>query len=109
MVLGPEWASFNAGTGAAEQQAAEPPEAAALPQPVTTATVGGTAAGGLSGSTHFIVQQPDNSVDVAIHIERLAELKAAAAAHAAANPPPVRVSLSYLLDIAFSECVRFQN
>lgn len=94
VVLGPEWAGFSASTGAAEQPAAEPPEAAALPQPVTTATVGGTAAGGLSGNTHFIVQQPDNSVDVAIHIERLAELKAAAAAHAAASPPPEAAELA---------------
>jgi hypothetical protein len=48
--------------------------------------VGGTAAGELTGNTHFIVQQPDNTVDVAIHTERLSELKAAAAAQAAANP-----------------------
>jgi hypothetical protein len=82
VVLEPEWA---AASGSAEGHVAvQQPEQVA--QPRTTATVGGTAAGELTGNTHFIVQQPDNTVDVAIHTERLSELKAAAAAQAAANP-----------------------
>lgn len=87
VVLGPEWAGLSARLGPARPNAATQPGAVA--QPRTTATVGGTAAGELTGDTHFIVQQPDNSVDVAIHTERLAELKAAAAAQAALNPPQV--------------------
>lgn len=85
VVLDPGWAAAGSGSGSAEGHvAAQQPEQVA--QPRTTATVGGTAAGELTGNTHFIVQQPDNTVDVAIHTERLSELKAAAAAQAAADP-----------------------
>ena len=85
VVLEPEWAAASSRSGAAEGHvAAQQPDE--VVQSRTTATVGGTAAGELTGNTHFIVQQPDNTVDVAIHTERLSELKAAAAAQAAANP-----------------------
>lgn len=101
MVLGPEWAGFTVGGAGPAAQHAAPQHAAAQPfaaaaaqQPRTTATIGGTATGELRGNTHFIVQQPDNTVDVAIHTERLAELKAAAAAQAAANRPQVGCYLS---------------
>lgn len=85
VMLEPQWAATSSRSGSAQGHAAaqQPDEAA---QPRTTAIVGGTAAGELTGNTHFIVQQPDNTVDVAIHTERLSELKAAAAAQAAANP-----------------------
>mmetsp|Transcript_10382 Transcript_10382/g.31257 ORF Transcript_10382/g.31257 Transcript_10382/m.31257 type:complete len:534 (-) Transcript_10382:856-2457(-) len=46
---------------------------------------GGTSAGGLTGNTHFVVRQPDGAIDVGVDLEKLAELKAAAAAQASAQ------------------------
>jgi hypothetical protein len=82
--------------------AAQQPDEVAEPR--TTATVGGTAAGELTGNTHYIVQQPDNTVDVAIHTERLEELKVAAAAQAAANPQ-AQVGCKCIM----TRCVCLQN
>lgn len=85
VVLGPEWAGFNAASPqmCTAVAVSGPIGAAAAPQQPVSAAVGDTTAGELTVcNTHFIVRQPDGATDVGIHIERLQELKAAASAQA---------------------------
>lgn len=81
VVLGPEWAGLNASALPRTAAALHSHQgSAAAPQQAASAAVGDTTAGELTVcNTHFIVRQPDGAIDVGIHIERLEELKAAAA------------------------------